>query len=156
MNTTRPHRTPDPAGGGAARRDRAAPRRPGADWDGRDPEDVRRAVREHVAGRSRSSPGRSSRRSGPALVARVREKVHLVAVPLLSCCPSLPLAAPRGAVLRACSSACTSGATRRPHVKPDEERVLELAALEDHVVQNPFMAIGHVKPGRFRRLDARS
>ena len=26
-----------------------------------------------------------------------------------------------------------------------------LAALEDHVVQNPFTAIGHVKPGRFRR-----
>ena len=26
-----------------------------------------------------------------------------------------------------------------------------LAALEDHLVQNPFTAIGHVKPGRFRR-----
>ncbi len=35
---------------------------------------------------------------------------------------------------------------------PDEERVQTLAALEDHVVQNPFTAIGFVKPGRFRRL----
>jgi hypothetical protein len=39
-----------------------------------------------------------------------------------------------------------------PHVKPDEQRVHELAALEDHVVQNPFTAIGRVKPSRFRRL----
>ena len=37
-------------------------------------------------------------------------------------------------------------------MKPDEERVHELAALEDHLVQNPFTAIGHVKPSRFRRL----
>jgi hypothetical protein len=39
-----------------------------------------------------------------------------------------------------------------PHVKPDEERVHRLAALEDHVIQNPFTAVGHVKPSRFRRL----
>ena len=26
-----------------------------------------------------------------------------------------------------------------------------LAGLEDHVIQNPFTAIGHLKPGRFRR-----
>jgi hypothetical protein len=37
-------------------------------------------------------------------------------------------------------------------VKPTEERVHELAALEDHVVQNPFAAVGHVKPSTFRRL----
>ena len=35
---------------------------------------------------------------------------------------------------------------------PDEETVRTLAALEDHVVQNPFTAIGFVKPGRFRRM----
>ena len=28
----------------------------------------------------------------------------------------------------------------------------ELASLEDHLVQNPFTAVGHVKPSRFRRL----
>ena len=31
-----------------------------------------------------------------------------------------------------------------------------LAALEDHVVQNPFTAIGHVKPRPLPPLDARS
>jgi len=35
---------------------------------------------------------------------------------------------------------------------PDEETVKTLAALEDHAVQNPFTAIGFVKPGRFRRM----
>ena len=35
-----------------------------------------------------------------------------------------------------------------PHLKPPPERVPELAALEDHVVQNPFTAVGFVKPGR--------
>jgi hypothetical protein len=36
--------------------------------------------------------------------------------------------------------------------KPSDERVRELAALEDHVMQNPFTAVGHVKPSLFRRL----
>ena len=34
--------------------------------------------------------------------------------------------------------------------------MLELAALEDHIVQNPFMAVGHVKPGAFRILTLRA
>jgi len=38
-----------------------------------------------------------------------------------------------------------------PHVRPPPELVRELAALEDHLVQNPFTAIGFVKPGLFRR-----
>jgi hypothetical protein len=42
-----------------------------------------------------------------------------------------------------------------PHVKPSDELVHELAALEDHVVQNPFAAIGHVKPSLFRRVTLR-
>ena len=43
-----------------------------------------------------------------------------------------------------------------PHVKPTPELVQELAALEDHLVQNPFTAIGLVKPGVFRRLTIRT
>jgi hypothetical protein len=39
-----------------------------------------------------------------------------------------------------------------PHDKPPPELVQELAALEDHLVHNPFTAIGFVKPGLFRRL----
>jgi hypothetical protein len=37
-------------------------------------------------------------------------------------------------------------------VKPPPELVQELAALEDHLAQNPFTALGLVKPGLFRRL----
>ena len=39
-----------------------------------------------------------------------------------------------------------------PHERPPPELVEELASLEDHLVQNPFTAIGFVKPGLFRRV----
>ncbi|TML88139.1 MAG: hypothetical protein E6G08_08625 [Actinobacteria bacterium] len=42
-----------------------------------------------------------------------------------------------------------------PHEKPNEELVQMLASLEDHVVQNPFTAIGHIKPSLFRRITIR-
>jgi hypothetical protein len=89
----------------------------------------------------------------PALGARLREKAHLVAVPLLSL-PFLPIllvVAPFWALLLRLHERRDEA----PHVKPDEERVQLLAALEDHVVQNPFTAIGHVKPSRFRHLTLR-
>jgi hypothetical protein len=86
----------------------------------------------------------------PRLLDRLRETAHLVAIPLVSL-PLLPLtllAAPVYLVL-------LRRHERRDepeHQKPSEERVHRLAALEDHVVQNPFTAIGHVKPSLFRRL----
>jgi hypothetical protein len=43
-----------------------------------------------------------------------------------------------------------------PHLRPSAERVDELDALEDHVEQNPFTAIGFVKPGLFRRLTLKT
>lgn len=39
-----------------------------------------------------------------------------------------------------------------PHFKPDDAHIQDLAALEDHVAQNQFTAVGYVKPGWFRRL----
>jgi hypothetical protein len=39
-----------------------------------------------------------------------------------------------------------------PHERPPPELVEELASLEGHLVQNPFTAIGFVKPGPFRRV----
>jgi hypothetical protein len=78
----------------------------------------------------------------------MREKLHLVAIPLLLL-PLLPLLflalLPFAVVLW-----LHERRDAAPHVKPEQSRVLELAALEDHIVQNPFMAVGHVKPGRFR------
>jgi hypothetical protein len=109
---------------------------PGRDWSDSDPDDVRRAVRELV-GRDPELAWALEPPERPGLAARAREKAHLVAVPLLSL-PFLPLvlvAAPFYAlVLRRHEKR-----DEAPHVKPTEERVHELAALEDHVVQNPLI-----------------
>jgi len=47
-------------------------------------------------------------------------------------------------------------ADRSPHVHPTPEHEQRLAAIEDHVTQNQFSAIGYVKPGRFRRLTTQA
>jgi hypothetical protein len=120
----------------------------GHDWDGRDPADVRRAVSELVAQDPKLAWALEPAER-PTLAARAREKLHLVAVPLLTL-PFLPLllvAAPFFAVVLRLHEKRDAA----PHEKPAEERVHMLASLEDHLVQNPFMAIGQVKPGRFRR-----
>jgi len=41
-----------------------------------------------------------------------------------------------------------------PHVKAPPELAQRLGALEDHRVQNPFTAVGLLKPGLFRKLTA--
>ena len=120
------------------------------DWNGRSASEVRRAVREHVQGDPALAWALEPAES-PGRLARLREKLHLVAIPLLLLpfVPLLLLFLPVFAVILRLHE-------RRdgtpPHVKQKEERILELAALEDHLVQNPFMAVGHVKPGKFRLL----
>ena len=117
------------------------------DWRGRDPEDVRRAVRKHVEGDSALSWALEPAER-PGGLARLREKLHLIAIPLLllPLLPLLLLALPVFLVVLWWHERRDDA----PHVKPPQDRVLALAALEDHIVQNPFMAVGHVKPGRFR------
>jgi hypothetical protein len=121
---------------------------PPPNWDGIERGEIRRALRELI-GKDPELAWALEPAERPALSARAREKVHLVAVPVLSL-PLLPLAL-------AAAPFFAFGLRRRekrdpaPHVKPSEERVQMLAALEDHLVQNPFTAIGHLKPGRFRR-----
>jgi hypothetical protein len=120
------------------------------DWHGRDPGQVRRAVRRHVQGDPELAWALEEAER-PGRVARLREKLHLVAIPLLllPLLPLLLLALPIFAVVLRIHE-------RRdgtpPHVKQEEGRILELAALEDHLVHNPFMAVGNVKPGKFRLL----
>ena len=121
----------------------------GRDWSESDPSEVRRAVRELVE-RDAALAWARQPAERPGIGARLREKVHLVAVPLLSL-PLLPLAL-LAAPVYALILRRHERADESEHEKPDEERVRELAALEDHVVQNPFTAVGRVKPSLFRRV----
>jgi hypothetical protein len=118
------------------------------DWAGRDASEVRRGVREHLERRPDLAWALQPAER-PGLSARLREKGHLFAIPLLVL-PLLPfalLAAPVYAlVLRR-----HERSDEAPRVTPDDNQVLELAALEDHLVHNPFTALGYVKPSRFRR-----
>ncbi len=118
-------------------------------WEGLDPDEVRRAVRAFVE-RDPALAWALEPAERPELGARLREKAHLVGIPLVSL-PLLPVAVV-GAPFYAFILSRHEQRDQAPHVKPDEERVRLLAALEDHVVQNPFTAIGFVKPSRFRRL----
>ena len=121
-----------------------------AEWRTGDPVQIHAAVRRFVAGlpdlRWALEPAR-----GPGLVFRVRSTLHKVGGPVLVLLfsPLLLALLPVWAVLL------------RRHERrdvPDEptppgrERLRELADLEDHVVQNPFTAVGLAKPGRFRFL----
>ena len=116
------------------------------DWSGRDPTEVRRAVCEHVE-RDPALSWALRPAERPSRLARLREKLHLLLpLLLLPFVPLLLLVLPLFAVVLRFHERRDAS----PHVKAPQERVLELAALEDHIVQNPFMAVGHVKPGRFR------
>jgi hypothetical protein len=120
-----------------------------ADLQRQDPAEIRRAVRAHVAA-DRSLSRALSPPAGLDLGFRLRELGHLVGVALLALVllPLLLLAAPVFLVLLRRHER----SDKAPHVKPPVEVVQELAALEDHVVQNPFTALGFVKPGLFRRV----
>ena len=88
VNTRGRTRRPDQAGGAAAQGGPGLPRRR-ATGAAVEPEDVRRAVREHVAGDPELAwaLGPAER---PGRLARLREKLHLVVVPLVLL-PFVPL-----------------------------------------------------------------
>lgn len=115
----------------------------------KDPEEIRRAVQEHVES-DRSLRWALKPPSGLDLGFRVRELAHAIAMPLLLLLflPLVLLTLPIYLVLLRIHEQKDNP----PHDKPPAELVHELAALEDHLVHNPFTAIGFVKPGLFRRL----
>jgi len=125
---------------------------PGRNWHELDPAAVREAVRKQVEG-DPALAWALAPAERPGLAARLRDKVHLVAVPLLTLpfVPLLLIVLPFYAVILRVHEKRDAA----PHDKPSEELVQSLAALEDHVVQNPFTAIGHVKPSLFRRATLR-
>jgi hypothetical protein len=87
--------------------------------------------------------------AGPAASIRVREALHRVAVPalLLALLPLLVVGVPVWLLLLRVSELRDKPSDERP----GEEHVRKLTALEDHVVQNQFSALGYVKPGLLRR-----
>jgi hypothetical protein len=119
------------------------------DLDGRDALEARAAI-VHFVGSTPSLAWALEREPGPSVGRRIWEKVRFVAIPLglLLLLPLILLAAPVYAFLLWRHER----SDKAENLKPDEETVRVLAAAEDHAVQNPFTAIGFVKPGLFRRL----
>jgi hypothetical protein len=116
----------------------------------RDPVQIHAAVREFVAGRPDLRWALEPAR-GPGLVFRVRSKLQMVGGPLL-----VLLFSPLLLVLLPVWAVLLRRHERRDvpdePIPPGREHLRELADLEDHVVQNPFTAVGWAKPGRFRFL----
>ena len=121
-----------------------------AEWPGSDPVQIHAAVRQFVAGRPDLRWALQPAR-GPGLAFRVRSKLHKVggALLVLLFSPLLLALLPLWAVLLRRHE--RRDVPDEP-VSPSRERLRELADLEDHVMQNPFTAVGVAKPGRFRFL----
>jgi hypothetical protein len=85
----------------------------------------------------------------PSLLYRLRETAHLLSVPLalLPFTPLILASLPWVAVLLRLHEITDPA----PRSTPDPAHVAQLAAIEDHVAQNQFSALGFVKPGPFRR-----
>jgi hypothetical protein len=122
------------------------------DWAGADPRVVRGAVRDFVAGDERFRWARRPVRQG--VISRLREGLHLAGGVLFLLCllPLALLALPFWVALLRFHE-LTDVPER---VRPSGARWQELAALEDHEVQNQFSAVGFVKPGAFRGYTARA
>ncbi len=121
------------------------------EWRGGDPVQIHAAVRQFVAGRPDLRWALEPAR-GPGLVFRVRSTLHKVGGPLL-----VLLASPLLLALLPVWAVLLRRHERRDvpdePIPPGPERLRELADLEDHVVQNPFTAVGHVKAARIRRVS---
>jgi hypothetical protein len=115
----------------------------------RDSVAIREAIRDFVAGDESLSRALTPAEPTEAGFRR-GEKLHLVLVPVLLVVllPVILVALPFYAVaLRIHEKRDVPDA--RP---PDDRHAEQLAAREDHSIQNPFIAAGSIKPGRFRLL----
>jgi hypothetical protein len=119
------------------------------DLVGRPPLQIRERIQEFVAADAGLRPA-LHRAAPPDLRFRVGEAIHLVLVPagLLAISPILLIALPVGVVVLRIHEERDREDTRRP----DDAWVDMLASLEDHSIQNPFVAAGPLKRGPFRRM----
>ncbi len=111
--------------------------------------EVRAAITDFVSGEESLAWARQPA-APPELGWRVREGAHAVLLPLLLLVflPLLVVVLPIWAVLLRIHERSDVP----EQAQPDPERVEALTAMEDHVVQNPFTAVGFMKLGTFRRL----
>jgi hypothetical protein len=123
------------------------------DWTGQAAAAVRQDLQAHVAGRADLAWAMRPA-APPALLFRVREAVHLVAVPLilLPLLPALIAVLPVWAVLLRMAERRDRPLTGRPTLRHIEE----LAEYEDFAAQNPFAVVGFIKPGLLRLVTIRA
>jgi hypothetical protein len=118
-----------------------------------DPAAIRREVQELV---EQDDALRWARHPAPRLGFgfRVKELAHLVGGVLLVLVlsPLLLLVAPVFLVLLRLHERSAPA----PHLRPSLKEYEKLNALEDHLVHNPFSAVGFLKPGLFWRLTFRA
>lgn len=126
---------------------------PAHDWSNRSPDRIHHDVREFVAGHGELSwalrPWAPGGRSF-----RIRQRAHRFAVPALGAVllPAALVALPLWAVrIRLLERA------DKPELqRPTPARVAELTRQEDFLAQNPFTAVGQVKPGAVRKVTLRA
>ncbi|HEY3083356.1 MAG TPA: hypothetical protein VGM69_25980 [Chloroflexota bacterium] len=123
--------------------------RPEHDWSLRTPQETRAAIQQFV----RDQPTLSWAKAPEpplSLSWRVKEKLHFAGalLGLLALSPIIIAVFPSWLVMLRLHELSDVP----ENVRPTAARLEQLAALEDHVVQNQLSAIGFVKPGWFRQF----
>jgi hypothetical protein len=123
------------------------------DWDGRPADDVRRELRDYVAGRADLAWALKPP-VPPSLRFQIGEAIHEVGVPLvlLPLLPALAVVLPVWAVLLRLSEQRERPVTQRPTL----EHLDELAGYEDFTTQNPFAVVGFLRPGLLPLVTVRA
>ena len=113
---------------------------------------VRDRVREQV--RARPELAWALRpAAGPGLIARLRDTAHKV-VPAAGVVLALPIVLP--VVVAGLVAIRVQESADQPDIeRPDSDHVHEVERYEDFAAQNPFTAIGLIKPGPVRRVTMR-
>jgi len=121
------------------------------DWAEQDPLKARAAIQTFVSSEPKLSWARKPA-AQPGLFFRLKETLHMVAIPLLLLVllPFVIVTLLVWLVLLRFHELTDSV----PNIKPDPAHLQELADGEDFIVQNQFNTVGYIKPGQFWRLTS--